>query len=30
MLPMLQDSSVDEYMSVSVTEPIGSLLLSEE
>lgn len=29
MLPMLQDSSVDEYMRVSVAEPIGSLLLSE-
>lgn len=29
MLPMLQDSSVDEYVRVSVAEPIGALLLSE-
>ncbi|KQJ96617.1 uncharacterized protein LOC100841348 isoform X2 [Brachypodium distachyon] len=29
MLPMLQDSSIDEYMRVSVAEPIGALLLSE-
>ncbi|KAL6642940.1 hypothetical protein ACP70R_021121 [Stipagrostis hirtigluma subsp. patula] len=31
MLPMLQDSSIDEYMRgfSSVTEPIGALLLSE-
>lgn len=29
MLPMLQDSGIDEYMRVSVAEPIGALLLSE-
>uniref|UniRef100_A0A0A8YGS8 RING-type domain-containing protein n=1 Tax=Arundo donax TaxID=35708 RepID=A0A0A8YGS8_ARUDO len=29
MLPMLQDSSIDEYVRVSAAEPIGALLLSE-